>query len=141
MATLIAYVNFNDGKCADALNFYQSVFGGEIKNVFRFKDAPAEFQQAPELAEHLMHGELHAGKVIIYGSDSPYPIDGAGPVSFMLEDLSVADAESFFEQLSAGGEVMMPLSETFWAKRFGMAKDRFGISWMISVAPDVEYGS
>lgn len=137
MATLNPYLIFN-GNCEEAFLFYKSVFGGEFPYIGKFKDMPpAEGQiMSPEDAERIMHISLPInGGSILMGSDSTSQsgdvILGAN-ISLSLNAASRAEADSLFNGLSADGNVIMPMENTFWGAYFGMFVDKFGIHWMVN---------
>ena len=120
------------GSCRDAFTRYQEIFGGELV-LLPMKDMPAEVEVPAEQADLIMHAALTFEGHLLMASD--VPADGFGPVQGMFVNYSVGDvaeAERVFEALADGGEVTMPLAETFWSPRFGMCVDRFGTPWMVS---------
>jgi PhnB protein len=129
------YLNFN-GNCAEAFKFYEKCLGGTIEMMMTHKDAPPEMQ-SPEWADKIMHARLNVNGAVLMGSDAPkqyYKTPQGTTVSISVEHES--DAEHIFKELSEGGNVTMPLQQTFWAKRFGMVTDRFGIPWMVNCEND-----
>lgn len=135
MAALNPYLNFNDN-AEEAFNFYKSVFGGEFQMVMRFKDAPPEFRGPEHEQNKIMHMALPIGKnSILMGSDVPEKMGRVAPgsnFSISITADSKEEADKLFKGLSAGGSIMMPMSDAFWGTYFGMFTDKFGISWMIS---------
>jgi PhnB protein len=132
---LNAYLNFN-GKCEEAFKFYERVLGGKVQFMVRYDEMPegSGAPHSPETAKHIMHVSLNIGDDILMGSDAPEPyFKKAQGMSVNIGVTAVDEAESLFAALSEGAEsVMMPLSETSWAKRFAMFVDRFGTPWMIN---------
>jgi PhnB protein len=129
-----AYLNF-DGRCAEAFEFYRRALGAEVTEVHRFKDSPPGMCP-PGSEDKVMHAHLRIGDTILLASDSQCQ----GRPSFKGFSLSItaandAEAERLFAALSDGGQVQMPLAKTFFSSRFGMVADRFGLCWMIYVAP------
>lgn len=132
----VPYLNF-EGTCEEAFTFYTKLFNGTIDYLGRFKDMPPDMQVPPGYGDKVMHVSLSVdGRPLLMGSDAP---DGFGPpyvagsnVHLSLSPVSEGQAQQWFDALKEGGRVNMELVETFWAKRFGMVVDRFGISWMIS---------
>ena len=124
---------FFPGNCEQAFKFYEQVLGGKIAMMMPHEGTPAEGSVPPEWAKKIMHARLVAGDVVLMGSDSPpsyqEPMKGFS-VSLQVE--KPAEAERIFAALSKGGEVRMPIAETFWAQRFGMLVDQFGTPWMIN---------
>lgn len=139
MATVNTYLTFN-GACEAAFKFYQSVFGGELKDLSRFGDMPPQ-DGAPTLPEEakskIMHVNLPiSAETTLYGSDA---IAGFGPSIVIGNNFSISisasskeEADQLFEKLSAFGKVTMPLADTFWGAYFGMWTDQFSINWMIN---------
>jgi uncharacterized glyoxalase superfamily protein PhnB len=126
------YVIF-DGRCEEAFGFYAQILGGDIESMFPHRGTPAEDHVPEEWLDKIMHASLKVSGGRLMGSDAP-PDRFERPQGFSVQ-LSVAapdKAESIFEALSDGGSVTMPMEKTFWASRFGMLVDRFGIPWMIN---------
>ena len=131
---LVPYLTFN-GKCREALTYYAEKLGGTIEAMDSFGSMPAgDNPMQPADAAHIMHGRVRLGDMLLMASDSfdakgDYAYTGIS-LSMQVDDL--ADAKSKFEALSKDGMVIMPFEATFWAKGFGVLKDKFGISWMIN---------
>jgi PhnB protein len=135
MASVNAYVNF-DGNCAQAFDFYKSVFGGEFQARMKFGEAPG-MEAPPEQKDKLMHVALPIGKnTVLMGSDwSPQmfgPMVRGNSFSLTVNADDRAEADKLFNGLSAGGKVTMPITEAFWGAYFGMCTDKFGINWMVN---------
>ncbi|HZQ53816.1 MAG TPA: VOC family protein [Bryobacteraceae bacterium] len=132
MAQLNPYLNFN-GQCEAAFKFYEQCFGGKDLMLMKFGESPMAGDTPPEWRDKIMHAHLNIGQSALLGSDAP-PDRFQKPqgfyVSYSLND--PAEAERVFKTLSENGQVQMPLQQTFWAVRFGMVADRFGIQWMIN---------
>ena len=129
---LTAYLNFN-GTCAEAFRFYAETLGGTIEFMQTFGESPMADQTPPEYRDQIMHVRLKAGDSVLYGSDTPPGMEAkpAGfAISIGLNDR--AQAERIFNTLAEGGQVHMPLADTFWADRFGMLTDRYGTPWMVN---------
>ena len=130
---------FFDGRCEEALEYYRKTVGAEIQMLMRFKDSPEPPQPgacAPGSGDKIMHASFRVGDTTLMASDGRCQ----GKPSFQGFSLSLtvpteAEADKVFAALSDGGQVQMPLTKTFFAKRFGMLIDRFGVCWMILVAP------
>ena len=130
---------FFDGRCEEALEFYRGVLGAELTMLMRFKDSPELHQsgRVPEGAEEkVMHASFRIGESTVLASDGRCQ----GRPSFQGFSLSLtvpdeAEADRLFAALTDGGQVQMPLTKTFFSPHFGMVADRFGVSWMIIVAP------
>jgi PhnB protein len=129
MPHINTYLTF-DGKTEEAFNFYRSAIGGEFVNFQRFGDAPSE-------AKRIMHVALPIGKnAVLMGSDtSPHhghQVTMGNNFSISLSADSKEEAKSIFDVLSSGGNITMPLADTFWGAYFGMFTDKFGINWMVN---------
>ena len=130
---------FFDGRCEEAVEFYRKALGAEVTMLMRFKDSPEPHEPGmvpPGAEEKVMHVSFRIGETTVLASDGRC----AGQASFQgfalsLTVLDDAEAERVFAALADGGQVQMPLTKTFFASRFGMIADRFGVSWMIYVAP------
>jgi PhnB protein len=134
-----SYLFFYDGRCAEAVAFYEKAVDAKVDVLMRFKDAPekpAEGCVAPGSDDKVMHTSFRIGDTMIMASDGN-GLEKGGFDGFSLS-LSVKDkaqADRYFAALADGGNVLMPLGETFWSPRFGVLKDRFGVSWMVNVVP------
>jgi len=127
------YLNFN-GQCEEAFKTYERVLGGKIVATFYYGDSPMAAKY-PEMTKKVMHARLDIGEQMILGCDAPPEYFQKPQGSSVMLDLDdVGEAERIFGGLSEGGNVSMPLQETFWAKRYGMFVDRFGTPWMVNVA-------
>ncbi|MBE2279724.1 MAG: VOC family protein [Ignavibacteriaceae bacterium] len=137
MTTINVYLTFN-GNCLEAFEFYKSVFGGEYSYIGKFGEMPPdENYQVPESDKNrIMHVSLPISQeTILMGSDSSsYSGDAVfgNNFSVSINTGSKDEADRLFNSLSAGGKVIMPLSETFWGAYFGMFTDKFGVNWMVN---------
>ena len=130
---------FFDGCCEEAIEFYKKILGAEVTMLMRFKDSPEPPQPGmiPSGSENkIMHVSFRIGDTTVMASDGRC----AGQANFQGFSLSLtvaneAEADRKFAALVEGGQVQMPLAKTFWSPRFGMLTDRFGVGWMVSVAP------
>jgi PhnB protein len=123
---------FFDGRCEEALAFYQAALGAEVTAMMRFKENPNPAYNPPGGDEKVMHAEFRIGESRIMASDGRC----LGTPDFKGFALSVpaptpAEADRLFDALCDGGKIQMPLGETFFADRFGMVADKFGVSWMV----------
>ena len=127
---------FFEGRCEEAVEFYRKTLGAEITMLMRFKESPDPQMCQPGTLEKVMHMSFRIGDTTLLASDGR--CSGQANFQGFSLTLSVADdaeAERLFSSLSAGGQVQMPLAKTFFSSRFGMVADRFGVPWMILVAP------
>ena len=129
---VIAYLSFN-GNCEAAIKFYEKALGGKLGDMFRYGGTPAMEHAPADWDEKIMHVRLDIGSDTIMASDAP-PGQYQKPQGFSisLHPTTVAETEQVFNALAQNGQVIMPLMETFWAARFGMLVDRFGIPWMVN---------
>ena len=133
--TLNTYLFFN-GNCREAFEFYRSVFGGEFVTLQTFGDGPADMQ-IPD-AEHarIMHVSYPIGTSILMGSDVPstsgHPVNTGNNFSISYLSGSREETDGLFAKLSEGGNVTMPLTDTFWGAYFGSCTDKFGINWQLN---------
>jgi PhnB protein len=123
-----------EGRCEEAIEFYKKAVGAEVLMLSRFKDAPKEMQCSPGSENKVMHACLQIGDTQVMASDGrnrgEAKFEG---FSLCLNAANEAEANKLFTALSESGEVTMPQSKTFFAKSFGMVKDRFGVHWMVIV--------
>jgi PhnB protein len=127
---------FFDGRCEEALEFYKRALGAEVQMLMRFKDNPEPQANPTGAGDKIMHTSFRIGDSTVMASDGRCQ----GQPSFQGFALSLtasddAAAERLFAALEDGGQVQMPLAKTFFSSRFGMVADRFGVPWMIVVAP------
>ena len=134
--TLEPYLFFN-GRCEEAITFYQEAIGAEVTSQMRMNEAPDPPPPGaiPQGFENkIMHANLRIGAMNLMVSDG----NSDGPPRFTGFSLSLgvadaAQAERSFNALVQGGKVVMPLGQTFWSPCFGMLEDRFGVGWMVFV--------
>ncbi|MDQ0755140.1 VOC family protein [Arthrobacter sp. B3I4] len=134
MTTLNPYLGFRDN-AKDAMTFYQSVFGGEL-NMSTF----AEFNASDDPAEQdkIMHAMLTGEKgFVLMGADTPNSMDftPGNNFSVSLSGADEAELRAYWDKLSDGGTVTMPLEKAPWGDTFGMCKDKFGVDWLVNIAP------
>jgi PhnB protein len=130
---------FFEGRCEEAVEFYRKALGAEVLMLMRYKESPEPPPPGmlpPGSENRVMHGCLRIGDATVLVSDggcSGKP--GFQGFSLALQVPDEATADRCFAALADGGQVQMPLEKTFWSPRFGMVADRFGVGWMINVAP------
>ncbi len=128
----VSYLGF-DGRCEEAFKHYEKVLHGRIIAMMRYSDAPTGVPSDDGRNNLIMHARLEVGGRLLLGGDAPtarFSKPQGFCVSIMVDD--PAEAERIFRELGVGGTVDMPMGETFWAERFGMLTDRFGIPWMVN---------
>lgn len=129
---------FFGGRCEEALEFYRQTLGAEVDMLLRFRESPSPVpaEMLPPGGENaIMHTSFHIGENVIMASDGCGEAPVFGGFSLSLTVAEQSEAERIFHALSDGGEVTMPLEETFWSPCFGALKDRFGLAWMVGVRP------
>jgi PhnB protein len=126
------YLNFN-GQCDAAFKFYEQSLGGKTLFKLTYAQSPMAKDTPPEFQNHILHARMVVGANVLMGSDSPpgrYEEPKGLTISLNIE--TVEEAERVFAALSEKATICMPIQETFWAHRFGMLTDQFGIPWMIN---------
>ncbi len=126
------YLNFKDN-ARQAMEFYKSVFGGKL-TMNTFKEYHAS--QDPSEDEKIMHAELYAPNgIVFFASDTPNRMEyrPGHNLSMSLSGENEAELKSYFDKLSSGGMVTMPLEKAVWGDTFGMCTDKFGIDWMVNI--------
>lgn len=131
---------FFGGRCEEALEFYKTAIGAEVQILMRYSDSPEP--QPPGMLpagyeNKVMHASFKIGSSVMLASDGCGGEESKGFRGFSLSLAlpTEAEANSAFNALAAGGSVTMPLSKTFWSPCFGMLQDKFGMGWMVTVAP------
>jgi len=126
------YLHFN-GDCEEAFKFYEQCLGGKIEGIFTYAGTPAEEQVPPEWRNKILHARLTVGDAVLMGCDVPAErYQEPKGFSVILEIKDPAEAERIFQAMAENGKVKMAMQETFWATRFGMLADQFGIPWMVN---------
>jgi PhnB protein len=132
------YLNFSDN-AREAMEFYKDVFGGNLTlNTF------GDFGTQGDEANKIMHGQLETDSgFTLMAADTPEGMS-RNPGDNITVSLSGDDAEAlrgYWEKLSDGGNVTMPMEKQMWGDEFGMCTDRFGIPWMVDIVPADAGGS
>ena len=127
---------FFEGRCDEALEYYQRALGAEVTMRMRFKDSPDPGASPSNAEDKVMHASFRVGDTTVLASDGR--CQGQPSFQGFALSLTVSDeatAERLFGALADGGQVQAPLAKTFFSARFGMVADRFGVPWMVYVAP------
>jgi PhnB protein len=125
------YLSF-EGRAQEAIDFYKGAIGAQVEMVMHFKDAPPEMQADVTQKDKVMHAAFKVGDTTIMATDGQCTGSSTfSGISLTLNAVSNTEAEKLFNALSQGGKVNMPMSETFFAHRFGMVADKFGVGWMV----------
>lgn len=129
---LSTYLAF-PGTCREAFDFYVQALNAEIVECHNFAGSPMADQVPPEWGDKVMHCaiKLPDGSLLM-GCDNAEAKDGFKGFNLVISLDNVADAQKAFDALAAGGNVVMPFEKTFWAERFGMLVDRFGLTWAVN---------
>jgi len=133
LLTLSPCINLSfNGQCEAAFRFYERCFNGKITFMLTYGDSPMAKDAPPQWSSKIYHATLSIGNSRIQGSD-PDPGSYESPRGFTIAlNPPADDAERLFAELAEGGTIGMPIQETFWAHRFGVVTDRFGIPWVIN---------
>ena len=126
------YLSFN-GQCKEAFQYYEKVLDAKIIFMMTHGESPMAAQTAANWQDKIMHASLSIEGMVLSGADMPEPhyhLPKGVAIALSLDD--IPRAERIFAGLAEGGKVDMQLAETFWAHRFGMLRDRFGIPWMVN---------
>jgi PhnB protein len=128
---------FFEGRCEEALDFYRRTLGAEVLALMRSRESPDPGMAIPGGADKIIHAIFRIGETTLLASDGRCQ----GPAAFQGFSLSIttpgaAENQRLFDALGDGGTVVMPLMQTFFSPSFGMVTDRFGVSWMLYVAPE-----
>lgn len=133
---LIPFLGFN-GKTHEAMAFYAQVLSGKVTSEMRYRDMPPMEntdgcgEMPPETLDHVAHSQLEVGSAILMAADGPSS-GGENSTTINIDVDTVEEAERVFKALADGGEIKMPIGETFWAHRWGFLIDRYGKPWMVN---------
>ncbi len=123
-----------EGNCREAMKFYQRCLGGELQ-LLPYSEMPGGLPVPKEAKDRIMHARLVKGDVVWMAMDNQpgMPFRQGNNFFISIECESVEEIDRLFAGLGVEGKILMPLQETFWATRFGMLTDRFGVSWMFDL--------
>jgi PhnB protein len=139
-ATVQPYIHFN-GRCEEAIKYYQDALGAEVLMQMRFKEAPEApppGRLPPGFENKIMHAHIRFGAADVLMTDGPDGDPGKTDfrgISLCLTAEAEAEAKQFFDKLAKDGKAQMPFGKTFFSPGFGMVTDRFGIRWMVFTKP------
>ena len=127
----IAYLSF-DGRCKEAFEFYAKTLGGKIVAMVSHGETGYATQVPAEWQDKIINAHLTVGEAELMGADTPpqYFQEKQG-VSVSIQVDSETEAKRIFDGFADGGAITLPFAPTFWAKGFGMVKDKFGTPWMV----------
>lgn len=135
--TLIPHLFFG-GNCREAMEFYKTIFGGELI-LATYGEGPADAHKDPkansaEMKTKIMYAKL-SGDISLLASDNPHNTDAknTGQFALSLESTEVVKLTAYFEKLSENGQITAPLIRQFWGDTFGMLTDQFGVNWMVNI--------
>lgn len=129
---LIPYMMF-DGNCREAFAFYAKALNGKVVMAMIYGESPMCDQVPAEQRDWIMHSQIEAAGATLMGADGPLAETPAGAGTTINVDVgTIEEAERVFAALAEGGDVKMPIAETFWAQRWGMLVDRYGKPWMVN---------
>lgn len=131
---------FFKGNCREAMEFYKSVFGGELK-MSTLGESPKDVLETMKIDEsrynEIMHASLTGGEIELMASDSQMASDKAAKVELSLVGTDEAEMRKIFEALAEGGKIKMPLEKQFWGDIFGMLSDKFGVDWNMNIGTNM----
>ena len=132
MTLLNPYLNFN-GQCREALTFYQQCLEGDLE-LQKVAESPMATRMPSEKGPLILHGALvKNGAVLLMGSDMiGNNLQPGNSVNLCLNCTSDQEINTLFDRLSAGGQVKVPLHQSFWGATFGEVRDKFGMIWMLN---------
>ena len=128
---MTTYLTFK-GDCEAAFGLYQRCLGATLGGVFRYAGTPYADQVPADWQDKVMHASLALGNQVLMGADVAQGYEEPKGFSLSLQIKGAEEAERVFQALAQGGRVVLPLAPTFWAVRFGMVVDRFGVPWLIN---------
>lgn len=130
MKDITPYLTFN-GTCRQAMTFYKDILGGELQ-LMDFASSPMDVPD--EAKNYIMHAVLTNNNVTLMASDTMpnQTVTNGNSVSLSINCQSVDEINQLFNSLAEGGQITMPLDDTFWGARFGMLIDKFGTCWMFN---------
>lgn len=111
------------------MDFYVACLGGTVLFSQTYGDSPMDQEG---MSDKIMHTSIQIGDSVIMACDSPGKFTTGNNISLALGSDDIPKAEKMFQDMSDGGTVLMPMQETFWAERFGMLTDKFGVNWMFN---------
>lgn len=133
-ATLTPYLNFM-GQTKEAMEFYQSILGGKL-TMQTFKEA--NFPHDPADDDKVIHASIENDTLSFMASDgnAQHPVEMGDNIHMSIMGTDEAQLRGFFNKLSEGGTIDMPLEKQFWGDIYGQLTDKFGVHWMINISPE-----
>lgn len=131
MTHINAYLNFN-GQCREAMTFYHQCLGGELV-MQKISESPMAARVPSEMGAKILHSSLIKENIVLMASDMMgNNIVKGNSINLCINCSSTEEINSFFNNLSSGGQVIEPLHQSFWGATFGVLTDKFGINWMFN---------
>ncbi|MCB0727869.1 MAG: VOC family protein [Ignavibacteriae bacterium] len=133
MTQINAYLTF-DGNCREAMTFYHRCLGGYLE-IIPFEGSPMAKTMPEEMLHQVMHANIRKEQLVLMASDGggmKGQLVKGNTINLSLNCSSDEEIEEYFNKLSEGGKITMPLAEQFWGAKFGMLTDKFGIDWMLN---------
>lgn len=124
---------FFQGNAKEAMEFYKSVFGGDLR-IQTMDEVPSEAQMPEANPNDVMHARLDGGLVVLMASDSKNASPKAAKIELSLSGSDESQLREAFDKLAEGGKVNMPLSKMFWGDLFGQLSDKYDIDWMVNIS-------
>lgn len=134
MATSIVPYLFFRGNCKEAMEFYQTIFGGEL-TVQYMSEVPDDADKMPGAKDSdVMHAMLSGGHAELMASDSAMASETSAKVELSINGDDEIALRAMFDNLTEGGEVKEPLTKQFWGDTFGALRDKYGVEWMMNIS-------
>lgn len=131
MTQINAYLNFN-GNCREAMTFYHNCLGGDL-TMQKISESPMAAQMPTDSAAHILHSTLTREGLVLMGSDMiGAKLSAGNKISLCLVCNSEEELNTFFSKLSEGGNVKLPLHQSFWGSTYGELTDKYGVNWMFN---------
>lgn len=130
------YLSFR-GRCEEALNYYRAALGAKVTVLMRYKDSPVPTTTCAGTVpgDQIMHAEFQVGETTLLATDCAFEGEGYAGIALTVTYAEDAAAERDFAALAEQGQVRQPLIATFFASKFGVVKDRYGVTWMLLAGP------
>lgn len=122
------------GKCSEAIDFYETVFGGKDKQIMRYQDMPPnpEFPVAPAMRELILHGELTiAGTRFSFSDSYEETVVPGNQISLSINLATPDEVADLYHKLQDGGEILMELGPQFFSPMYGWVRDKYGVGWQL----------
>lgn len=130
MLGLKPYLSFN-GNCKEATDFYVRCLNGQVLFSQTYGESPMDREG---MSDKIMHTSVQIGDSVFMACDTPAEqgVTTGSNISLALGSDDIPATEKMFNEMAEGGTVLMPMQETFWAERFGVLTDKFGLTWLFN---------